>query len=156
MPLREIQRVVTGGQTGGDRAAREAALARGVPVGGGCPAGRDAEDGPIAAAYPLREALWPGAEVRSRLNVRDSQATLILAPGPLTGGTRLTAAAARAWGRPLRVLDPASPGAVAAAALWVRQARVAVLNVAGPRASEWPDGYTAARTFVDALLRGRP
>lgn len=146
--------MVTGGQTGVDRAALDAALARSVPVGGWCPRGREAEDGPLPASYPLWEALWPGPAVRTRLNVRDSEGTLILAPGPLTGGTLLTAQAAQAWGRPLRTVDPEAAGALDAVETWLRQARIRTLNVAGPRASEWPGGYGATRAFMEGLLRG--
>jgi hypothetical protein len=144
--------IKTGGQTGVDRAALDAALACGVDAGGWCPAGRAAEDGPIPARYPLREAPSADPAVRTRLNVRDSDGTLVLAPGPLAGGTRITAAAARAWGRPLRVVDPRDLRAVEPVAAWAEAAGIRALNVAGPRASEWPEGYAAARAFVEALL----
>ena len=145
-------RIVSGGQTGVDRAALDAALALGVRAGGWCPAGRRAEDGPIPARYPLRETPSAEAAVRTRLNVRDSDGTLILAVGLLAGGTRATARAARAWGRPLRVVDPRDPAAVDPVAGWVLEARIRTLNVAGPRAREWAGGYDAARAFVEALL----
>ncbi|HLT46378.1 MAG TPA: putative molybdenum carrier protein [Rubricoccaceae bacterium] len=145
-------RIVSGGQTGVDRAALDAALAAGVPCGGWCPAGRRAEDGPIPRCYPLREAPSADYAVRTRLNVRDSDGTLVLSTGEPEGGTALTAEHASALGRPLLVLDPEAPGGVEEAAAWMRAHRIGTLNVAGPRESEVPGVYALARRFVAALL----
>mgnify|MGYP006174065873 CR=1 FL=1 len=89
-PHPPLARIISGGQTGVDRAALDAAMAAQYPVGGWCPQGRRAEDGPIPRDYPLRET--PSAEYAQRTlwNVRDSDATLVLTPGPITGGTRWT------------------------------------------------------------------
>ena len=144
-------RIVSGGQTGVDRAALDAALARGVAVGGWCPAGRWAEDGPVPSRYPLRETASADPAERTRLNVRDSDATLVTAPGAVTGGTALTVEAARALGRPLWVVPP-RPDAVGGAAAWLRARGVRTLNVAGPRESEAPGVYADALAFVGALL----
>ena len=144
-------RILSGGQTGVDRAALDAALAAGVPVGGWCPAGRWAEDGPIPARYPLRETASGDPAERTRLNVRDADAVLILAAEPLAGGTRLTAEIARELERPLLVLDPLAD-APEDAVRWLRQRRVGVLDVAGPRESEAPGIYAAARGFLATVL----
>ena len=144
--------VVSGGQTGVDRAALDAALAAGLRVGGWCPRGRRAEDGRVPARYPLRETASADYAVRTRLNVRDADATLILAPQPLSGGTALTREAAHALGRPVRVCAP-EPDEVAGAAAWVRRLGPAALNVAGPRESEVPGIYAQARAWLAALLR---
>ena len=153
MTSRPRLRVVSGGQTGVDRAALDAALALGVAVGGWCPAGRWAEDGPIPDRYPLRPTPSADPAQRTRWNVRDSDATLILSPGPLAGGTSLTADGARQRGRPLRVADPAST-AVDEVAAWI--ARVVppggALNVAGPRESEAPGIGALARRWLGATL----
>ena len=144
-------RVVSGGQTGADRAALDAGMARDLPVGGWCPAGRWAEDGPINARYPLRETAGPDPAERTRLNVRDSDATLVLAPGGVGGGTALTVGTARALGRPLLVVPP-RPDAVGGVVAWLREHDVRTLNVAGPRESEAPGLYADALAFVGALL----
>ena len=80
-----------GGQTGADRGALDAALARRFPCGGYCPSGRRAEDGSIPVGYPLEELPTRWYQNRTRRNVETSDGTLILSSEPLTGGTRLTA-----------------------------------------------------------------
>src|SRR5210317_1948565 len=80
-------RIVSGGQTGVDRGALDAALTLGRVCGGWCPEGRLADDGPIPARYPLQELPGGGYRARTRRNVRDSDATLIVTFGAPTGGT---------------------------------------------------------------------
>ncbi|MEM1041176.1 MAG: putative molybdenum carrier protein [Bacteroidota bacterium] len=143
----------SGGQTGVDRAALDAALALGVPVGGWCPQGRRSEDGPIASRYVLRETPSTYYVERTRWNVRDADATLILTRGEPTGGTAATANAARALGKPLRVVDLAETDDAQPVADWLRDEGIRVLNVAGPRASTTPGIYAEARGFVERLLR---
>ncbi len=150
------RRIVSGGQTGADRAALDAALAAGVPIGGWCPRGCRGEDGPLEARYPLRETPSARPAQRTCWNVRDSDATLILLPGAsegasAEGGTRLTIDMARAMGRPLHVahLAEACPEHVRR---WIAARAVAVLNVAGPRESEAPGVYAAARAFMEHVL----
>ncbi len=145
--------VRSGGQTGVDRAALDAALALGIPVGGWCPRGRRAEDGPIAPRYPLRETPTEMYTERTAWNVRDADATLILTRGAPTGGTAATVEAARALGRPLHIVDLAENSAVEPVADWLRAHGVRTLNVAGPRESTVPGVYAEARTFVERLLR---
>ena len=145
-------RVVSGGQTGVDRAALDAAMALGISVGGWCPAGRRAEDGAIAQRYPLRETEGADYAVRTEWNVRDSDATLILYRGALTGGTALTAKLARRLGRPLLVRDLDSAPDPGEMALWLRSNRVRVLNCAGPRESGAPGVGPAARALLERVF----
>jgi len=97
--------VVSGGQTGVDRGALDAALDGGCRCAGWCPEGRCAEDGPLATRYPLRELPGGGYRERTRCNVRDSDATLIIHFGELSGGTALTLRDCQALGRPHLLLD---------------------------------------------------
>jgi predicted Rossmann fold nucleotide-binding protein DprA/Smf involved in DNA uptake len=134
----------SGGQTGVDRAALDAAIEARLPVAGWCPAGRRAEDGRIPDRYPLAETPRADYEERTRLNVRDADATLILRRTPLAGGTALTAGHARELRRPLLVADPSDQLAPKAIRAWLARQRVGDLNVAGPRESEDAGIYQVA------------
>jgi hypothetical protein len=147
-----VARVVSGGQTGVDRAALDAARAAGIACGGWCPAGRAAEDGPIPAAYPLRETPSADPAQRTAWNVRDSDVTLVLAAGQ-SPGTERTVAAAGAMGRPVLVVDLFGADAEAEARAWLAAVRPRVLNVAGPRESEAPGAYVATRALLEGVLR---
>jgi hypothetical protein len=135
-----LHKIVSGGQTGADRAALDAALEAGVDVGGWVPRGRVAEDGIIPWRYPgLHEAESADPAIRTALNVQHSDATLIVSRGPLAGGSRLTLEEAHRRRKPVLHVDLSvlsSAEAVAAVRAWLAEARPAVLNVAGPRASE--------------------
>ena len=137
-----FQKIVSGGQTGADRGALEAALALGRPCGGWCPKGRRAEDGRIPDRYPLQEHESRAYQARTEANVLDSDGTLVFTRGKPSGGTALTIRLAQQHKKPLLVvsLDGAvQPEAVAAhIRRWGETHRVRVLNVAGPRESEKP------------------
>jgi len=145
-------KIVSGGQTGVDRAALDAALGVGLETGGWCPAGRRAEDGRIPPRYPLDET--PGREYaqRTEWNVRDSDATLILARGGLSGGTRLTAELAVQYGRPLLVVDLQSPPERDLVLDWLIKNTVRILNLAGPRESGAAGIQAQAGSWLEALF----
>jgi hypothetical protein len=147
-----VSKLVSGGQTGVDRAALDVALDLGIPCGGWCPRGRRADDGPIDLRYPLRET--PSAEYaqRTEWNVRDSDGTLVLTRGEPRGGTALTVDIATELGRPALVLDLARASDAEAARDWLRREEIRVLNVAGPRESGAPGIYQAALSFLRAAL----
>ncbi len=146
-----MEKLVSGGQTGVDRAALDAALAAGLACGGWCPARRRAEDGPLDARYPLDETPSTSYRQRTEWNVRDSDGTLILARGDLIGGTRLTADLAKSFGRPLLVM--VLPDASIDAALkWIVTSNIRTLNIAGPRGEGDLALYFEARGFVAALI----
>lgn len=144
--------ILSGGQTGVDRAALDVALALGIPCGGWCPKGRTAEDGPIDPRYPLLETSGSDPGERTRRNVAAADATLILAPRPLTGGSALTSVCAEQLGKILLVIEPrAEDAARVAVAGWLAEHAPGVLNVAGPRESESPGIYLESRTFLTKL-----
>ncbi len=147
-----LQKIISGGQTGVDRAALDAARHYDVPVGGWCPRGRRAEDGPIPEQYPLRETPSDEYAQRTAWNVRDSDGTLIIAPAPLTGGTAHTRSEAEAQERPVLHVRPSDPVPVPMIRAWGSENDIQVLNVAGPRASEEPGIYDQARALIEALL----
>lgn len=152
----KLKRVVSGGQTGVDRAALDAARAVGVPIGGWCPKGRWAEDGTIPESYPLQETPSADPLVRTTWNVRDSDGTLILhLGGPLRGGTAQTEKAARRLRKPCLVLALDRPADALAQeiAQWLKAQNIRVLNVAGPRESQAPGIYHRAYDVLTALLR---
>jgi hypothetical protein len=149
-----LEKVISGGQTGVDRAALDVALAgKRLAAGGFCPRGRRAEDGRIPARYPVREAAERAYAVRTRRNVRAADATLVLTRQAPRGGTALTLRVARAADTPCRhVRLPAASGQEAATRRWLAATEVRTLNVAGPRASEEAGVYEAARTFLKTVL----
>jgi putative molybdenum carrier protein len=147
-----LARIVSGGQTGVDRAALDVALELGLPCGGWCPRGRRAEDGPIAERYPLQETPAAEYEQRTEWNVRDSDATLVLTSGVPSGGTALTVRAARRLGRPVLVVDPTAADAAEQIRAWLLEAGVRTLNVAGPRESGAPGIHRSARVVLRAAL----
>jgi hypothetical protein len=144
--------IFSGGQSGVDRAALDAALNAGAEIGGWCPAGRGAEDGPIPARYALRESRSPAPETRTRLNIRDSDATLIIVDGIWDAGTRLTRTLAEELDRPYHVADLAADADPTAVAGWLNKLEIRVLNIAGPRESESPGIGAKAQDFVGRLL----
>jgi hypothetical protein len=151
-----LKRIVSGGQTGVDRGALDAALAADCDCGGWCPAGRKAEDGPIPPRYPVR-ALDSGRYAeRTVRNLEDSDGTLILYRRSLDGGTELTRNECVRRDRPWLALDaddhaPGSAAGVAAA--FVDRYGIETLNVAGPRASKWPGGHDHAEAVIAELIR---
>jgi Circularly permutated YpsA SLOG family len=131
--------IVSGGQTGADRAALDWALSNSVPCGGWCPKGRKAEDGPIDSKYPLKETPSASYLQRTEWNVRDSDAAVLFSIEPtLTGGSFKTVEFARKHQKPQLHLCARDHSAADKLKAFVRRNRVKVLNVAGPRASKEP------------------
>ena len=143
-------KIVSGGQAGVDRAALDVAIERGLDIGGWCPRGRWAEDGPIPDRYPLSETRAKDAHVRTQRNVECSSATLVLTRGAPMGGTRLTVEVAESMCRPLLVVDllAHTEDPVDAIVDWLVDVKPAVLNVAGPRESGAPGIAEQTRTLL--------
>jgi len=148
-------KIISGGQTGVDRAALDVALKHGIACGGWCPAGRLDEFGRIPDRYPLSELDHGGFTERTLQNVKDSDGTVIIYPGKLGGGTEQTVRFCVKRQRPHQLIEASKISAEDAAKLiinFVRQNRIAVLNVAGPRQSEWPEGHDYAFRALEAFV----
>ena len=147
-----IEKLISGGQTGVDRAALDVASAAGLQIGGWCPKGRLAEDGMIPMTYPLQETPSAQYAQRTRWNVRDADGTLILTCNDPTGGTALTIHEARHLDKPHLVIDLTTRPNPRAATLWIAQKGITVLNVAGPRESTCPGIYDEAFDWLQKML----
>ena len=148
-------KIISGGQTGVDRAALDVALKHGIDAGGSCPTGRLDEFGRIPDRYAVKELENGGSTERTLQNVKDSNGTVIIYPGKLSGGTEQTLHFCVEQRRPHELIDASNVSTEKAAQLiadFVRETKIDILNVAGPRASEWPEGYDYAFRVLDALL----
>ena len=148
-------KIISGGQTGVDRAALDVALAHGIECGGWCPAGRLDESGKIPCHYPIQELQDGGFTERTVQNVKDSDGTVVIFPGELRGGTGKTVGFCVELQRPHQLIDASkisSEGAAKLIADFIRENQIGILNVAGPRQSEWPEGYAYASLALDIFL----
>jgi hypothetical protein len=148
-------KIISGGQTGVDRAALDVAIEQGIECDGWCPAGRLDEFGRIPDRYPLNELPHGGFTERTLQNVKDSDGTVIFYSGKLSGGTAQTVQFCAEQQRPHHLIDASKIPIKKAAKLvsdFVRQHKIAILNVAGPRQSEWPGGYDYAFGSLDRFL----
>jgi putative molybdenum carrier protein len=151
-----LLRIVSGGQTGVDRGALDAALDLGVECGGWCPMGRLAEDGTIPARYPVMELANAGYAERTIQNVRDSDGTLIISNGEPIGGTRETIERCVEKDKPYLIIDYreiSTADAKEKALKFLQSQHIRRLNVAGPRASQWPEGHAFTYQIMSAILR---
>ena len=145
----------SGGQTGVDRGALDAALEIGAECGGWCPEGRTAEDGPIPDRYPMTELVGGGYPERTRRNVEDSDGTLILHFGPLSAGTLFTLQLCEELLKPVCLIDGSDTSPVDGAAKardFVTENDIRRLNVAGPRASHCAWALDYSRDVIRGLL----
>jgi hypothetical protein len=148
-------KIISGGQTGVDRAALDVALEHRIECGGWCPAGRLDEFGKIPDPYPVQELRDGGFTERTLQNVKDSDGTIVIYPGELYGGTEQTVRFCVELKRPHQLIDASRVAAQDAAKLiadFVRKNKIGVLNLAGPRQSEWPEGYDYASCTLDSFL----
>lgn len=173
MDIKHNFRIISGGQTGVDRAALDIALKYKIPCGGWCPKGRIAEDGIIPECYPLKETGSSEYSVRTEYNVRDCDGTLILNTGELNGGTAFTVECAKKHKKHFLILDLAphhvgcgvsqkckedkknivSFGNVLIVRGWIFVNDIRVLNVAGPRESKSPGIYKIAKKFLEEVFK---
>jgi len=135
-----------------DRAGLDAAMQAGITVGGYCPRGRLAEDGTIPEQYPLIEMSTGGSPARTEKNVKESDGTLILNVGSLSGGTRFTRDCARKHAKPYLVVQLDRDTTTAAIRQWAKDNHIRVLNIAGPRESKQPGLHERAFAFLCRLF----
>ena len=148
-------KIISGGQTGVDRAALDVALKNSIDCGGWCPAGRLDEIGRIPNRYSLKELEHGGFTERTLQNVKDSDGTVIIYSVQLSGGTEQTVRFCVGQERPHQLIDASkisTEKAAASIADFVREHKIAILNVAGPRQSEWPEGYDYAYCTLDVFV----
>jgi len=143
-----VKRIISGGQTGADRAGLEAGLSLGIPIGGHCPKGYLAEDGQVPQQYGLTPTASADYRERTRLNVRNADATVVFTFGPLTSGSRLTVRTAMSLQRPVLHVDLRSPDSEAKVRAFLATHKPEVLNVAGSRESRAHGIFEAARTVL--------
>ncbi len=154
---KRLMKIISGGQTGVDRAALDVALKLGIECGGWCPIGRRDEFGRIPDRYPVRELSGGDFDDRTRQNVQDSEGTLIFYFEKMSGGTEFTFQCCRELKRPCATIDAAAlsvPEARQKIRAFVGEHAFAVLNVAGPRESEWLTGHAFAVATLEAVLTG--
>ena len=149
-----VQKIISGGQSGIDRAALDVALQLGIACGGWCPKGRKAEDGPISSAYPLQETPSLDYAQRTEWNVRDSDGTLILTRGTPTEGTAWTARVASRLRKSCLIVDFLDQPSGTTVTSWLDLYQIRILNIAGPRESKCPGIYAEASAFMRKILSG--
>ena len=149
--MNQVPNIVSGGQTGADRAALDFAIEPGIWHSGWCPKGRRAEDGPIDVRYQLEETPSTENDRRTEWNARDSDGTVVFSIGEsLAGGSKMTVELAQKYAKPvLHISRNGGPSSPELALLgFVQDHGIKVLNVAGPRASKEP----AVGAFVKEVL----
>ena len=149
-------KIISGGQTGVDRAALDVALRHGIECGGWCPAGRLDEFVKIPDHYPVQELQAGGFRERTLQNVKDSDGTVVVYCDHLRGGTAQTVNFCLELRRPHELIDASKISTEGAAKLigdFVRKNKINILNVAGPRQSEWSKGYAYASRALSAFLK---
>jgi Circularly permutated YpsA SLOG family len=151
-----VRRIISGGQTGVDRAALDVAIELGIEHGGWCPRGRRAEDGPIATKYQLMETDSIDYAVRTEKNVLDSDGTLLLYRDRLQRGTLLTHQLAKRHGKPLLRVRLDRPVSIDRIVRWISENSIQVLNIAGPRASSQADIGRQAFDLLKKILSASP
>lgn len=149
---RYLAKVISGGQTGVDRAGLDAAIYAGIPVGGYCPAGRCADDGIIPSKYPLVETASRKYPVRTRMNVEEADGTLILISGSTDRGTELTGSLAKQKRKPLLIINLEAPPVENSVSNWIRMNSIHILNIAGPRESSSPGICMSAFNYLRQLF----
>ncbi len=144
--------IISGGQSGVDRAALDFAMTRGLPCMGWCPKGRAAEDGPIDSKYPLKESIASDPAIRTRSNVAMADGMLLAYPDKYDEGTLIALRYCKDLKKPVYIVNWQFPPDPAEFAGWLSVNRIRNLNVAGPRESNAPGVYAFALSSLEALM----
>lgn len=147
-----LQKIISGGQTGVDRGALDAAIEVGLPHGGYVPKGRKSEDGKVPVRYHLKETLSYDYKVRTSLNIKESDATLIFVGQKMSPGTRLTINECLRQGKDHRVVKDFDLFQIDSLVAWIKESGIRVLNVAGPRESKLPGAQALTKFYIFELL----
>ena len=145
-------KIISGGQTGVDRAALDFALNNGINCGGWCPLGRKAEDGKITDKYPLLETKSSKYSERTKLNVQNSNGTLIFFNQTLDKGSTLTATLANKYCKPLFYYNFSANTNFSEITLWIDSNKIKILNIAGSRESNSTGIYTKTYTLLNKIF----
>ena len=146
-------KVISGGQTGVDRAGLDAGIEIGLPIGGYVPKGRLAEDGQVPDKYPMTETGSKDYKERTKRNVLESDGTLIINIGPMVSGTALTARIALELNKPLMIVQLDQTCQTSAVIDWLDENQIQILNIAGPRESKIPGIYEQTKMFLIKVLK---
>ena len=149
-----FSRILSGGQTGVNRAALDVAIELGIPCGGWCPRGRRAEDGPIDPKYPLRETKSQEYQFQTEANVIEAEGTLILTMGKLTEGAAFAAQVALKYRKPHLIVDLNKKVKPNVVLNWAAAHKIRAVNIAGPKESKKPGIYEKAKQFLQTVLVG--
>jgi len=151
-----LKKIISGSQSGVNRAALDVALDKNFPCGGWCPKGRLAEDGKLPSKYPIHEAKSSDDRIATELNITEGDGTLILSWGRSTGGTAMAQIITRRRGKPCLVIDlqlTYNYEKTSRAILdWVEDNKIEVLNITGPRESRCPGIYGDAKALLGKLI----
>ncbi len=150
-----LNKIISGGQTGADRAAIDLAIKLNIPHGGWIPKGRKTESGPLSLKYRLKEMDTADYPSRTKQNIIDSHGTVIVTRGKLTGGSELTKVFAKVAGKPNCHIDLSNNDTFEAAIIlqsFILENRIQILNVAGPRASHDPGIYFDVKSILEAVF----
>lgn len=150
--IQSLTRIISGGQTGVDRAALNIAIELNIPHGGWCPRGRRAEDGIINKHYQLKETDSDDYACRTEMNIRDSDGTLIINVGKLEGGTALTKQLANKIRKPILILNIDQATNFTTIYSWLNKHNIKILNIAGPRESKYKGIQSMTEQFLRNLL----
>jgi hypothetical protein len=147
-------KIISGGQTGVDRAALDFALKYNIPCGGWCPKGRLAEDGRIPEKYPLNETTTTNCNERTEKNISDSDGTLIIHSNRIDYGTKLTMDLCSEYNKPLLVIDLNNDVLINRLINWIQIHHINIINIAGPRENNSPGIYEKTFDLLNCIFEG--